>query len=77
MDINYSRQYIIVWPIVVFPMGRNNRKNFVGESAEARLLGAKDTEEYIPKNRLFSPNERTTLLNPENHITKNEDFVKN
>ena len=50
MDINYSRQYIIVLPGIAFLMARKNRKNFVGESAEAILLRAKDTEECIPKN---------------------------
>ena len=77
MDIDYSRHYIIVFPGIIFPMGRNNMKNFEGESAEARLLRAKDTEEDIPKNTLFSPMTEQLLLNAENHITKKEDFAKN
>ena len=41
-----------MFPGTVFLRGK---KNFLVESAEARLLGVKDTEVHIPKNRLFSP----------------------
>ena len=40
LDIEYSRQFsIVVWGIA-FPLGRNNRMNFLEESAETRLVGA-------------------------------------
>ena len=76
MDIKYLRQYITVFPGIVFPVRRNNRKNFLRESVEARLIGVKDTGEHIPKNTLFCPIAEL-LLSAENHIAKNKDFPKN
>ena len=41
LNIEYSRQFsIVVWGIA-FPLRRNNRMNFLEESAETRLVGAK------------------------------------
>ena len=47
----------------MFPRARNNRRNFLGESAESSLLGAKFSEEYIPKDRSFFPITKVTLQN--------------
>ena len=41
LDIEYSRQFSIAVLGIVFPMGRNNKMNFLEESAETRLVGAK------------------------------------
>lgn len=76
MDIKYSRQYIIVLQGIFFPVGTKNTKNSVGKSAEARILRAKNTEKYIPKNMLFSPMTEQLLFIAEHHITKNEDFCE-
>ena len=45
MDINYSRQYTTVLKGIILPLGGKNKKNFVLESAQARHLRLKDTEE--------------------------------
>ena len=66
IDIKYSREYISVFPGISLPSERNNRKNFLrilGESTEARLLGTKNTEERMPKNRLFHQMIKVPLQN--------------
>ena len=45
IGIKYSRQYTFIFPEVVFPRERKNRKNFIRELAEARLMGGKVTED--------------------------------
>lgn len=51
--INYSRQYTFAFLGMVFAFpGMKRKRNFIGESAEARHLGAKDVENHIPKKRL-------------------------
>ena len=79
IDTKYSEQYIFVFPGIVFPRGRSTKNNFLGDSAEARFLGAKGTEEQ--KNVLF-PNNKSTFalqlsLSAENDITTNERFCEN
>ena len=49
-----------MFPGIVFPRGRNNRKNFQEELAETRLFGSKGTDEHVPKNRSLSPNDKST-----------------
>lgn len=48
---------IFISPKIMFFRVRDNRKNFLGESAGASFLGVKGIEEYIPKNRSFFPND--------------------
>ena len=52
--------YSFVFPAIVFLRERYNRKNFQVETAETRLLGAK---QHIPKKILFSHMVNLRLLN--------------
>ena len=62
--------------------GGNNRKNFLGESRESRLLEAKGTVKHIPRNMLFSHKMKVPLQNkwPSMQkfiLQKVKDFAKN
>ena len=43
IKIKHFKKYFFVVSEIVFPKGRNNSYNFLGKSAETRLLGATGT----------------------------------